>query len=311
MISLEGRDRGARDEVDVLFAFREWLKAQEGRAGKLSLRPQAGGPFDNATAGRAFHLSPGIAAAEPTVDLKRPSATKKRSFQSRLSRVIVNCLIIFALVGAAVAWAQYADDQTRTEIQAQAAKTWDLASGWLSSALHMDTRPSSDVAAMPYPQNASETSTQASLQDAAASQAPPVSQPASQPASEPAPRLPAARPALAPAQARAVAQPIQAPVATELTPQVQQKFDALQNDIADIRRLVERVASRQEQITRDMMTLQTTQQLLARKRSTSPQAAVASPAPRAKRMSYPEASAAPRPVPSPPPRLGTFTSSPD
>lgn len=307
MISLEGRDRGARDEVDVLFAFREWLKAQEGRAGKLSLRPQAGGSFDNHKAGRAFHLSPGIAAAEPTVDLKRPPATKKRSFASRLSRVIVNCLIIFALVGAAVAWGQYADDQTKTEIQAQAAKTWDLASGWLSSALHMDTWRSSDVAAMPNPQNASETSTQASLRDAAASQAAPVSQPAS----EPAPRLPAARPALAPAQAPAVAQPVQAPVATELTPQVQQKFDALQNDIADIRRLVERVASRQEQITRDMMTLQTTQQLLARKLSTSPQAAVAPPAPRVKRMSYPEASAAPRPVPSPPPRLGTSTSSPD
>jgi hypothetical protein len=299
MISLEGRDRGARDEVDVLFAFREWLKAQEGRAGKLSLRPEADGSLKKGTARRPFHLSPGIAAVEP-VNLKRPPSSKKRSFASRLSRVIVNCLIIFALVGAAIAWGQYADDQTTTEIQAQAAKTWDLASGWLSTALHIDTRRSSDVAAMPNQQNASETSTQASLQDA----------PASQPASESAPRLPAARPAVAPTQARAVAQSVQAPLATELSPQVQQKFDMLQNDIADIRRLVERVASRQEQMTRDMMTLQTTQQLLARKLSTSPQAAAAPPSPHAKRMSYPEASAAPRPVPSPAPRLGASTSSP-
>jgi hypothetical protein len=307
MISLPDRDRGARDEVDILFAFREWLKAQEGRAGKLSLRPEADGSFDDDTAGRAFHLSPGIAAAEPTVNLKRPPATKKRSFASRLSRVIVNCLIIFALVGAAVAWGQYADDQTKTEIQAQAAKTWDLASSWVSSALQIDTRTSSDVAATPNPQNASETSTQASLQDAAASQAAPVSQPAS----ESAQRLPAARPGLAPTQARAVAQPVQAPLATALSPQVQQKLDTLQNDIADIRRLVERVASRQEQMTRDMMTLQTTQQLLAQKLSTTTQAAAAPPAPHAKRMmSYPEASAAPRPVPSSPPRLGTSTSSP-
>ena len=306
MISLPGRDRGARDEVDILFAFREWLKAQEGRAGKLSLRPEADGSFDDDTAGRAFHLSPGIAAAEPTVNLKRPPATKKRSFASRLSRVIVNCLIIFALVGAAVAWGQYADDQTKTEIQAQAAKTWNLASSWVSSALHIDTRTSSDVTATPNPQNESETSTQASLQDAAVSQAAPVSQPAS----ESAQRLPAARPALAPTQARAVAQPVQAPLATELSPQVQQKFDTLQNDIADIRRLVERVASRQEQMTRDMMTLQTTQQLLAQKLSTTTQAAAAPPAPHAKRMPYPEASAAPRPVLSPPPRLGTSTSSP-
>jgi hypothetical protein len=300
MISWPGRGRSARDDADILFAFREWLKAQEGRVGKLSLRPEADDSFDDDTVGRAFHLSPGIAAAEPPPDLKRLPTTNKQSLASRLSRVIVNCLTIFALVVAAIAWGQYADDQTKTEIQAQAEKTWHLASGWLLSALHIDTRPSPDVASTPTSENASETSTQASLGDVA------TAQPNAAP--EQAQGLPAAQPALARTQPDAVAQPVQTPLASELSPELQQKFDTLQNDIADVRRLVERIASRQEQMTRDMMTLQTTQQSLAQKLSTPPQAAAAPPAPHVKRTPYPEASAAPRPIPIPPPRLGTSTS---
>jgi hypothetical protein len=301
MISWPGRGRSGRDETDILFAFREWLKAQEGRAGKLSLRTEADGSFDDDTVARAFHLSPGIAAVEPPVDLKRVRASNKRSFASRLARVIVNCLIIFAVVGAAVAWLQYADDQTKADIQTQAAKTWDMASGWLLSALHIDTRPSSDAASTPSPEN----SNGASLQDAATSPAGPVAQPASKPP----PGAAAAQPALAPTQAGAIAQQVQAPVASANPAELQQKFDALQNNIADIRRIVERIASRQEQMTRDMVTLQTTQQLLAQKLSTPPQAMPLPPAPHAKKMPYPEASAAPRLVPSPPPRPGTSTPS--
>jgi hypothetical protein len=299
MISWPGRGRDARDEADILFAFREWLKAQEGRVGKLSLRTEADGSFDDDTVARAFHLSPGIAAAEPSVDLKRP--TDQRSFASRLGRVFVNCLIIFALVGAAFAWLQYAGDPTKADIQTQVAKTWDMASGWLASALHIDTRPSSDVASAPTSENTNEASTQASLQDAIPSPVPRVAQPAPEPAPEPAPGVPTAQPALAPTQAGAVARPVQASVASAVSAELQQKFDTLQNNIADIRRIVERIASRQEQMTQDMMTLQTTQQLLAQKLSTATQAAAAPPASHGKKMPYPEASAAPRPVPSPPP----------
>jgi hypothetical protein len=304
MISWPGRGRSARDEADILFSFREWLKTQEGRVGKLSLRPEADASFDDDTVGRAFHLSPGIAAVEPPAGLKRFPATKKRSLASRLSRVIVNCLIIFALVGTAVAWGQYADDQTKTEIQAQAAKTWDLASRWVLSALHIDARLRSDVASTPALKNsndASASSAQASPQEAATTQA--------NAAPEQTQGLPAAQPALARTQAGAVAQPVQTPLASELSPELQQKFDTLQNDIAGIRRLVERLASRQEQMTQDMVTLQTTQQSLAQKLSTLPRAAAAPPAPHPKRIPYPEASAAPYPVPSPPPRPGTFPSS--
>lgn len=304
MISWPGRGRSARDEADILFSFREWLKTQEGRVGKLTLRPEADRSFEDDTVGRAFHLSPGIAAVEPPADLKRLPRTKKRSLASRLSRVIVNCLIIFALVGAAVAWGQYADDQTKTEIQAEAAKTWNLTSGWVLSALHIDTRAGYDVASTAAPENsndASAPSTQDSPQEAATVQA--------NAAPEQALGLPAARPALARTQAGAVAQPVQTPLASELSPELQQKFDTLQNDIADVRRLVERLASRQEHMTQDMMTLQATQQLLAQKLSTPPRAAAAPPAPHPKRIPYPEASAAPYPVPSPPPRPGTFTSS--
>jgi hypothetical protein len=305
MISLSGGGRGARDEADILFAFREWLKAQEGRVGKLSLRAEADGSLDDDTIARAFHLSPGIAAAEPPADLKRLPVANKRSFASRLARVIVNCLIIFALVGAAVAWLQYADDQTKAEVEAQAAKTWDLASGWLSSALHIDMRPGSDVASTPAPENTNDASSQASLQDAAAETARPVAQPTL----EPAQGAPVAQPALASPQAGGVAAPVQAAAASAISPELQQKFDALQNNIADIRRVVERIASRQEQMTQDMMTLQTTQQLLAEKLAAAAHAAPAPPPSHAKMLPYPEVSRAPRSIPSPPPPLGTSTSS--
>jgi hypothetical protein len=296
MISRPGGGRSARDEeADILFTFREWLKTQEGRR---PLRPEAEGSLDDDSVARAFHLSPGIAAAEPPVDLKRLPATNKRSFASRLARAIVNCLIIFALVGAAVAWLQNVDDPTKAEIQAQVAKTWDVASGWLLSALHIDTRPSSGVASTPTPDNSNETSTQASLQDSPAG-------PVAQPMPEPARGVPAAQPALAPTQAGAVAQPV--PVASDVSVELQQKFDALQDNIADIRRIVERIASRQEQMTQDMMTLQTTQQLLAQKLSTPPQGAAPPRAPGTKKMAYPEAAPAPRRVSNPTPRLGAST----
>jgi len=79
MFSLLGRGRNARDEADILFAFREWLKAQEGRVGKLSLHPEADGSLDDDAAERTFHLSPGIAATEAPVDLKRLQTGNKRS----------------------------------------------------------------------------------------------------------------------------------------------------------------------------------------------------------------------------------------
>lgn len=302
MISWPGGGRSARDdEADILLSFREWLKTQDPQ---LSVRPEAEGSLDDDTVARAFHLSPGIAVAEPPADLKRPPATNQRSFASRVARATVNCLIIFALVGAAIAWLQNVDDRTKAEIQAQAAKTWDAASSRLLSALHIDTRPSSDVASTTTLENSNEVSTQASLQDTAASPGGPVAQPAP----EPARGVPATRPASAPTQAGAVAQPGQPPVASEVSAELQQKFDALQNNIADIRAIVERIASRQEQMTQDMMTLQTTQQLLTQMLSTPPQAAAPPPAARTKKI-YPQAAAAPRRVLNPPPRLGAATPS--
>jgi hypothetical protein len=100
MISWPTGGRSACDEeTDILFAFKEWLKTQEGQ--QLALQREAEGSLDDDTVARAFDSSPSIAAAEPPVDLKRLPPNK--SFASRLARAIVNCLIIFALVGAAVA----------------------------------------------------------------------------------------------------------------------------------------------------------------------------------------------------------------
>lgn len=292
MISWLGRGRNARDEADILFAFREWLKAQEGRVGKLSLRSEADGALDDNAAEKAFQFSPGIAAAEPPVDLQ---SSNKRSVGRWLSRVIVRCLVIFALVGAAVAWQQYADDQTKTAVQDEVTKTWDLASGWVLSVLHLDTHPGTDVALAPT----SENSNQTQMQDSAASQTAPVAQPTS----ESSPAAPVARPALGIPQANAVAQPSQAPVAPEISSGLQQKFESLQDDIADVRRIVEQIAIRQEQMAENMAALQTAQQTLTQKLA-PPQTAAAPVVPHTRKTTYPEAAAVPHPIPAPPPRLG-------
>jgi len=294
MFSLLGRGRNARDEADILLAFREWLKAQEGRVGKLSLRPEADGSWDDDAAERAFHLSPGIAATEAPVDLKRLRTGNKRSVRRRLSQVIVRCLIIFALAGAAVAWQQYADDETKTAVQAEVTKTWDLASGWVRSVLHNDTRTGINVAYAP----ASENSNQAQTQDAAASQTAPVAQPAPE-TPQPAP---VARPTSEAPQADAVAQPAQARAAPGISPELQQKFESLQDDIADVRRIVEQIAIRQEQMTESVVALQAAQQTLTQKLSPT-QTAAASAVSHARKSTYPEAAAVPRPIPAPPPRL--------
>jgi hypothetical protein len=274
MISWPGRGRNVRDEADILLAFREWLKAHEGRVGKLSLRPDADGSSDDNAAGKAFHLSPGIAAADPSIDLKRLRVSDKRSVAKRVSRVIVRSLVIFALIGAAVAWQLYADDQTKTMARADIVKAWDLASRWLPPAFQTETRPGSDAASAPVPEN----SNQASIQNTAAPQAAPgTSQSAS---------------------ATPLVQPVPAPVAPAISPELQQKFEVLQDDLADLRRIVAQIAARQEEMGQDMVTLEVAQQTLTQRLSAPPQTPAAPPA---RRIAHPETAGAPRSVPGPTP----------
>jgi hypothetical protein len=118
-------------------------------------------------------------------------------------------------------------------IQAELTKTWDLASGWVLSVLHNDTRPGTNVAYAP----ASENSNQAQTREAAASQTAPVAQSA------------------------------QAGAALGISPELQQKFESLRDDIADVRRIVEQIAIRQEQMTESVVALQAAQQTLTQKLS--------------------------------------------
>jgi len=264
MISWPGRSRNVRDEADILFAFREWLKAHEGRVGKLSLRSDADATSDENSAGKAFHLSPGIAAAEPSIDPKRLQVSDRRSVAKRVSRIIVRGLIIFALIGAAIAWQRYADDQVKTMARANIAKAWDIASRWLPSTFQTETRPSSDVAVATVPANFPQA-------------VPATSQPASEPP-----------------QAAPLVQTAAAPVARSATPELQEKLEALQADLADVRRIVEQIAARQDEMAQDMVTLQVAQQALTQKLSAPPQTAAAPIAAPAKRI-----------TPAPAPRLGT------
>jgi len=86
-----------------------------------------------------------------------------------------------------------------------------------------------------------------------------------------------------------------------ISPELQQKFESLQDDIADVRCIVEQIAIRQEQMTESVVALQAAQQTLTQKLS-PPQTAAASAVSHARKSTYPEAAAVPRPIPASPPR---------
>src|ERR1700721_2435186 len=101
MDSSENKTRSQRDEVDdVLVAFWEWLRLQEGR-----WRDEPGR--------KEFHFSPSIAAGDPILDAHRRPATLQRPSVAR--RVLRTCpwgFLLTAIVSAAVAW-QSSDDTTK------------------------------------------------------------------------------------------------------------------------------------------------------------------------------------------------------
>ena len=316
MISWPGRGRTARDEADILFAFREWLKAHDGRVGKLSLRPDAAGPLDGppeeGVVNRAFHLSPGIAVAEPSVDLKRLRTGDDRSVAKRLSRVIVRACIIFALVAAAVAWPRYADDRTKAMAQAGIAKAWEFASAWLPSVLQPETGASSGVAGAPVRENPDQAVTQEPAAQQTASVAPqaapgsPQTTALAQPAPGSAQTTALAQPGAGPARATALVPPMPAPVAPAISPELEQKLEALQTDLADMRRLVEQIASRQEEMAQDMVTLQIAQQSQAQRLPPPPpQTAAAAGAPHPRKITPAEAATSLRSPPGSMPYPGS------
>ena len=271
----QGRARdGEQNESDILFAFKEWLRSQDGHNGRLSLHAVADDPWDNEASGRGFDFSPDSAPAATGGD--------GHSHGRRRFRIIIRGFVIVltaaVLVGATVAWQHYADAQTKDMARVELARAWEISSSWLSSIFpgepghrtNVATRPQSDLAAPPVTETSSIAAAQNTSGPLAASvtASAPVAQTLGQPAI-PDPIVSPAASVAAPAVVTAV-----------IPPELQQTFSTFGSDLADLRRMVEEIAARQEQVAQQMATLQAAEAALTEKLSAPPHTTTAAVAPR-------------------------------
>ena len=257
---------------DVLPDFGEWPKVQDTPVGSSALHPDGDGVSDGRdedNAAQEFHISPSIVAAEPSIDLNTHALIIRPSMGRRISRTLARGLILIAIVGAAFAWQSLADDKARDVAGRNIVRAWELSQNWFSSLLGTELRPSSDVTN----ESLAKTSGRASAQDALSPQATPVAQSA---------------PAL---------------VGVGSLPNQQDKLEIMADDLASVRRLVDQLATRQEQMAQDIETLQAN---VSQKLSSAPGSAAVqvSPPKNPPRIGHPETAiqSPPMPVPRPPVR---------
>jgi len=227
--------------TDILPAIREML-IQDPRIGRVEARPEGYGSsarIDERTRNK-FHPAPSITPAGPSLDPnpQQPSLQNERipnirpSVGWRVFRTVARGFIVIATVGAAFALLSYGDDKQRDLVRAR-----DLSLSWLSSVLRSDSHQGSDGSAEP------------------------ASKPSNQTPS-PSTALLAGSPSI---------QSVQAPVAIESSPELQHQVETMTSDLTVVRRLMEQLAAKEDQMARDIATMQATEQNVSQKLSSLPQ----------------------------------------
>ncbi len=242
MISSQNPKRVQREQgPDTLPALREML-IQDPRIGRAEIHPDAYDSPDrhDDTAPKAIHHAPSIAPMAPSLALNAqlatpPSdriATKRPSVARRVFRTGARGFIVIVVVGGTFALLSSGDVKKQDILG-----TWDLSLSWLSSVLHTNLSQSYEVAAGSI--------------------------------SKPLDQTPSQNTALLPATPGIQSAP--ASVVIESSPETQHRLETMASDLADVRRLVERLAARQDQMARDIATLQTAEQTLSERLSSLPE----------------------------------------
>ncbi len=246
MFSPQGQAQG--DQSDEIFlAFKEWLRIQEARHGRVEHHPHGNGSSDSHS--NEFTVSPSIAPFEPSIAVNPREASFQRdgisgghSVGRRVFRTFACGFVIIVTVGAALAW-QSSDDKTKDMVRA-----WGFSLSQLSSVLGAKPPIASDVATEPV----SKSSEQAS-------------------------------------------------VAVGPSPEALHQLDTMVSGLAVVRRIVEQLAAKQEQMAQDIATLQAIKQNVSEKKSSLPQASAVPP----RKNTHSEAAVQPPSVPVPTPRPRT------
>jgi hypothetical protein len=141
------------------------------------------------------------------------------------------------MVGAVFFLLSFGDDKKKDIVSA-----WDHSLNWLSSVLRTDSSQVSDVAAEPVSKTAAE----------------PVSKTAAEPVSETSDQMSSQNTALVPEAPSIQSAPVS--VATGLSSESQHQLEMMASDLAIVRHVVEQLAARQDQMARDIATLQVPEQ---------------------------------------------------
>jgi len=189
------------------------------------------------TAPKEFHDAPSISPAEPSIELNPQQAilqgdgisSDRPSVGRRVFHTVAHDFIVIIMVGAVFFLLSFGDDKTKDIVSA-----WDLSLSWLSSVLRTNSSQVSDVAAEPVSKTAAE----------------PVSETSDQKSSQ--------NTALVPEAPSIQSAPVS--VATELSSESQHQLEMMASDLAVVRHVVEQLAARQDQMARDIATLQVPEQ---------------------------------------------------
>jgi hypothetical protein len=217
---------------DTISALREML-LQDPRIGR------------DYTAPKEFHDAPSISPAEPSIELNPQQAilqgdgisSDRPSVGRRVFHTVAHDFIVIIMVGAVFCLLSFGDDKKKDIVSA-----WDLSLSWLSSVLRTNSSQVSDVAAEPVSKTAAE----------------PVSKTAAEPVSETSDQKSSQNTALVPEAPSIQSAPVS--VATGLSSESQHQLGMMASDLAIVRHVVEQLAARQDQMARDIATLQAPEQ---------------------------------------------------
>jgi hypothetical protein len=244
MVSSQNETQRVQHEQgpDTRSALREMLMQRIGRAG---LRPDEYGSSDrrNDTAPKEFHHAPSITPAEPSVELNSQRAilqsdrisSDRPSVGRRVFSTVARGFIVIMMVGAAFFLLSYGDQKEKDIVSA-----WDLSLNWLSSVLRTNSSQGSDVAAEPL------SKTVAAEPDSKTVAAEPDSKTLSQ------------NTAIVPEAPSLQSAPVS--VATGSSSELQHRLETMVSDLAIVRHVVEQLAATQDQMARDIASLQAPEQ---------------------------------------------------
>ncbi len=233
----------------IIAAFDEWAKTVESRARRAEFHPNGYG--SSVRQAEESRIHPAVAALERSIYgndrlpqfRRQPIVRQGPSVVMRIFVAAVYILVAAAIAGAALAW-RSSDDRIKDIVAA-----WETSLTRVSTILGVRSPPIANLlAAAPV----------SSVPD----QVPAENEAVPRAAAE---TVPQAAVPLAPSATAPVAPSATGPVPAGAPPEVQQQLATIEDDLTAMLQAIEQIASKQEQMAKDIAALQAAQQKISQK----------------------------------------------